>query len=277
MRKCIPGLLALLSLFFIITPLQAAGAAIIRVPGDFATIADAAEAAEPGSMLIVAPGSYTENIIIKKPLFLRTSRGAQKTIIKAANPDKPVIHITGAENVTILGLTLKDSLIAGVLAEKTKGLKIMLNTIKNNENGVIILASKKGIIFGNIIDSNNSYGLYINESSRFHVRANSISRNNDKGLFLFDSHDNRILKNKVNLNTWNGMLIWSSDNNVIRGNKTLRNMFGFVTGESKNNEVADNTSLPDLFLILPVFLIYIGFLFYLIQMYFFRVIYGNVR
>jgi len=161
-------------------------------------------------------------------------------------------------------------LIAGILMEKSDSVKIILNRVINNENGLLVLSSNKSIIHGNLFDSNNSYGLYINKSSACRVSNNSISYNGDKGLFLFSSHDNEISKNKINLNRWNGMLIWSSNHNIIKNNRTLRNMFGFVTGESTGNVLSGNTSIPDLFLILPVLLIYIGFIFYLIQMYLFK-------
>jgi len=268
MIKWIPGIMVLVILS--VLPCRTAGASIIRVPGDYNSIGTAAEKAEPGAIIIVAPGSYKENIVINKPLFLRSSRGAEKTTIIAEDADKPAIHVLNAEEVTISGFTIKDSLIAGILAEKTIHLKVMLNSVLNNENGLIILTSQRALIFGNHFDSNNSYGLYINKTSSSKVRENTISYNGDKGLFLFSSHNNMISNNRVNLNRWNGMLIWSSNNNIIKNNRTLRNMFGFVTGESSGNDVSGNTSIPDLFLILPVLLIYIGFIFYLIQMYLFK-------
>jgi len=268
MIKWIPGIMALLLLSLLVS--HPATASIIRVPGDYKSISEAADKAEPGAIIIVEPGSYRENITINKPLFLRTSRGAEKTTIIADNPDKAAIHVLGAEDVTIIGFTIKDSLVAGILVEKTKRLKVILNKSINNENGLLILSTEGCSIFGNKFDSNNSYGLYLNNSSACTIRENSMSNNGDKGFFLFSSHNNKILNNKVNLNRWNGMLIWASNNNIIKKNKTLRNMFGFVTGESTGNELSENTSLPDLFLILPVLLVYIGFIFYLIQMYLFK-------
>ncbi len=275
MRKCIPLILAFFA--FCLLPTAEAGPLIVRVPGDYATITEAVSAAPPGAMLIVGPGTYKENVVITKPVFLRSSRMSEKTIISAADRDKPVIHVKDAEDVTILGFTLKDSFISGILVEKARRLKIMHNRTLENENGAIIIGVKKGLIFGNIFDRNNSYGLYISESSGLRVAENSASRNGDKGLFLYSSNNNKLTDNNVNLNRWNGMLIWASNHNIIKNNKTMRNMFGFVTGESDENIISDNTSLPDLFLILPVFLIYIGFIFYLIQMYLFKVFSGTER
>jgi len=252
-----------------------AEATIIRVPGDYEHIGEAVNAAEPGAIIIVEPGSYSDNIDINKPVFLRSSRGAEKTIITASDTNKPTIHVHDTKDVTILSFTIKGSGLAGILVEKTKSLKIIMNKVITNENGLLMLTIEGCNIFGNNFDSNNSYGLYLNKSTSCRVRSNSTSRNGDKGLFLFSSHNNTVINNKVNMNKWNGMLIWSSDNNVIKNNRTLRNMFGIVTGESSGNELSGNTSLPDLFLILPVLLVYLGFIFYLIQIFLFKTIYGR--
>ncbi|MFQ5480479.1 MAG: nitrous oxide reductase family maturation protein NosD [Thermodesulfobacteriota bacterium] len=273
MTKQTSGIIVLTAIFLLLA--LSAEASIIRVPDEYKTISEAIDAAEPGAIIIVASGTYSENITITKPVFLRSSRGAKKTIITAADADKPTIHIKEAKNVTILAFTVKGSTLAGVLVEKNRDLKIILSNVTENENGVLILNTKKCSIYGNHFDSNNSYGLYLNKASSCVIKENSISRNNDKGLFLFSSHDNAILNNKMNMNKWNGMLIWSSNNNTIKNNHTLRNMFGYVTGESSDNDVSNNTSLPDLFLILPILLIYLGFIFYLIQMYIFKMIYGR--
>ncbi len=274
MIKQIPVLI-LITVLLLLVAVSSEASTIIRVPEQYKSISKAVEAAEPGAIIIVASGSYSDNIKITKPVFLRSSRGAAKTIITAADPDTATIHIQGTHDVTLLAFTIKGSTLAGVLIEKTKNLKVMLNHVTDNENGLLMLNTENCNIFGNRFDSNNSYGLYLNKSSSCRVRANSVSLNGDKGLFLFSSDNNTILNNKINMNKWNGMLIWSSNNNVIKHNRTLRNMFGFVTGESSNNDVSDNTSLPDLFLILPILLVYLGFIFYLIQMYAFKMIYGR--
>lgn len=273
MLKQTLGIMVLASVFFIFG--VRAEASIIRVPGDYESIGEAVEAAEPGAIIIVGSGTYRENINITKPVFLRSSRGAEKTTIIAADPKRPALIVQGTSDVTILAFTIKGSHLAGILIEKSKNIKVHHSTVTDNENGLLILNIEGCSIFGNNFDRNHSYGLYLNESSSCSIRSNSISNNGDKGVFIFSSHNNVISRNKANMNKWNGMLIWSSNNNVIKENRTLRNMFGMVTGESSNNKLSGNTSLPDLFLILPVFLIYIGFIFYLIQLYLFKTLYGR--
>jgi hypothetical protein len=53
----------------------------IRVPGDYATIQAAIDAAGPGSLILVGPGTYNEQVIMWKPVRLQGSGAA--TIINA--------------------------------------------------------------------------------------------------------------------------------------------------------------------------------------------------
>lgn len=56
----------------------------IRVPADYPTIQDAIDAATPGELILVGPGTYTENPIMWKPVRLQGNGSATTTIF--ANP-----------------------------------------------------------------------------------------------------------------------------------------------------------------------------------------------
>ena len=94
-------------------------------------------------------------------------------------------------------------------------------------------------------------------------------------MFLSFSDRNTVTGNSANLNTWNGILVWSSNENLIRDNWTLRNTYGLVVGESRDNEMEGNTSLPNIFIIMPILLIYTGAVVYLIQKLILRRLYGE--
>ncbi len=83
----------------------------LRVPADYPTIAGAVSAASAGGTVLVAAGTYEENIVIDKPLTLR-GEGMWVTTIKGreipwgeeSDPD-PTVHITGSA-VTLSGFTI---------------------------------------------------------------------------------------------------------------------------------------------------------------------------
>jgi len=74
----------------------------INVPDDFATIQAAIDAAAPGAVIHVAPGTYTEQVIITKDLTLRGA-GAGATVIKSPPTLTPFgTHLLNGRPVTAI-------------------------------------------------------------------------------------------------------------------------------------------------------------------------------
>ncbi len=87
---------------------SSSSAAIINVPGDFRTIQAAIDAAVPGDEILVAPGTYVENLsLLGKPITLRSVAGPAETIIDG-NDVRSVIRCESAETraTVIDGFTL---------------------------------------------------------------------------------------------------------------------------------------------------------------------------
>ncbi|MHC4944924.1 MAG: right-handed parallel beta-helix repeat-containing protein [Planctomycetota bacterium] len=89
--------------------------ATIHVPGDYATIQEAIDATEPGDIVLVAPGTYVENIDFKgKAITVKSSNGPAATVIDGGNPAIPekasvVTFSTGEGADSVLeGFTLKN-------------------------------------------------------------------------------------------------------------------------------------------------------------------------
>ena len=65
------------------------------ITADYPTIQAAVDAASPGDTIIVYPGTYTENVDVNKDhLTIQSEKGAEKTIVQAANPDDHVFEVT---------------------------------------------------------------------------------------------------------------------------------------------------------------------------------------
>jgi len=61
-----------------------------HVPGDYSTIQEGIEVAERGDTVLVAPGTYMENIdFLGKEILLKSEQGAAFTIIDGGNPSDP--------------------------------------------------------------------------------------------------------------------------------------------------------------------------------------------
>lgn len=78
----------------IAAPASAASAAppVLRVPGEYATIQSAIDAAPTGATVVVAPGIFTEQVSITKSVSLRGA-GASATIIQAPPTLVPVPNV----------------------------------------------------------------------------------------------------------------------------------------------------------------------------------------
>jgi len=93
-----------------VTWCRVSAAATLHVPGDFATIQACIDAAVSGvDECIVAPGTYHETInFLGKAIALRSSGGAQVTIIDATGLDRRVAECTSGEapDTVLQGFTL---------------------------------------------------------------------------------------------------------------------------------------------------------------------------
>ncbi|MEK7680416.1 MAG: NosD domain-containing protein [Deltaproteobacteria bacterium] len=248
-------------------------AAELMVPELFKTIQEAVNSAKPNDVITVKAGTYSENITINKPLTLISIEGADSVHIVAAKEDEPVVIITDAANVAISGFTLTGSTAAGIVLKNAAEASITGNKSFHNKNGILIYSSKGNSLIGNTASFNDEYGIYLENSSFNKIEGNSANSNNDKGVFLSSSSSNTITGNSINLNTWNGLMLVSSHNNIIKDNKTLRNTFGISLTDSNANALENNSTWPNLFIILPVILIYAGIVCYLIQRTILRIIY----
>ena len=113
-------------ILFIVNP---SFSAIINVPDDYSTIQAGINAAVNGDTVLVAPGTYTENIDINgKNIVVTSLFGADSTTIQASNTDIAVVSFISNEpkGAAISGFTIAGSNCSGVSCIGSSP------TIKNN-------------------------------------------------------------------------------------------------------------------------------------------------
>lgn len=203
---------------FTIIQLKAAIPKKIKVPADYRTIQKAVEAAMPGDVIDVSPGTYTENVVMNKPLTISAPYG--HSIIHAANSSFPCILIT-VDNTTISGLTCQ------------KGL-----------HGIELWRSCNNMIANNTVKNNGNNGIILNKSNNNRIINNEISNNdNYNGLALDSSNNNKIRNNSANDNHYDGIAFLASDENIIANNTVKNNgNCGISIGLSYSNRITDNVA-----------------------------------
>jgi len=163
-RYCILSALLLLSVC------PSAPASTINVPADQTTIQDGINAAVNGDTVLVAPGTYPENINFNGKLITVTSSGGAKvTIIDGGNLGPVVTFTTGETNASVLsGFTLQHGSGSGVYMDFASPL-VKNNIIANNTAefgaGIYILGSStaeviRNTFIGNVASAGGAIGLF---------------------------------------------------------------------------------------------------------------------
>jgi hypothetical protein len=170
----------------------------IRVPSDQPTIQSAIDVANNGDIVLVAPGTYSENINFKgKAITVTSESGPQGTIIDARNADSVVFFISGEGRESVLnGFTLQNGRPPSTRSSEGGGIliqgsspRITNNVITNNHacNGVGIAIRfgspliQLNTITGNINDvcqiGGIGGGIYITGEGSAEILDNVISNN----------------------------------------------------------------------------------------------------
>ncbi len=173
----------------IISSLGTAVAGTIRVPADQPTIQDAIDVAVDGDIVLVAPGTYVENInFLGKPITVTSESGSEVTIIDGGNFGTVVTFNNGEGLSSVL---------------RNFAIK---NGSANFGAGVSILGASPTIV-GNIFENNNQllggFGAGIGGNVSSAVVVGNIFRNNDcdnqfiAGVIAFVNSSSPLVANNI--------------------------------------------------------------------------------
>jgi len=138
---------------------------IVRVPDDYTTIQDAVDAAVADQLVLVAPGTYPENVIISKPLRLQ-GYGPWSTIIDAST------YIADVDKRAAWQVRL-DALISGGTVDTVPGQR--LDFAQEDGAGITVLAkdgdftdSPRALIDGLAVSgAQDGGGILVNAYARY--------------------------------------------------------------------------------------------------------------
>ncbi|MCP4579972.1 MAG: T9SS type A sorting domain-containing protein [candidate division Zixibacteria bacterium] len=123
------------------------------VPSQYAEIQWAILASSNGDTVMVAPGTYEEEIgIYQLNVVIISSDGPEVTIIEAQNAGMPTVYFWSLPGAELNGFTVRGGTYTGILANYC-GPRILNNIIENN--------SSTGMNNGGGIDLNNTSGCLI--------------------------------------------------------------------------------------------------------------------
>jgi parallel beta-helix repeat protein len=199
---------------------------VIRVPADQSTIQRAIDAASDGDTVLVAPGTYVENLnFLGKAIVVTSEQGRDVTVIDGRGVAPVVAFATGEDRDSVLnGFTLRNGMNSG---SPGGGIRIVAtsptitgNTITNNRaadgGGGIGIHTGSPLIQGNVIKNNGQMagfsggvgggGIAILGASSAQILSNDISNNfwpssDGGGMSLFAAGAPTIQNNLISNNT----------------------------------------------------------------------------
>jgi parallel beta-helix repeat protein len=208
--------------------LPAAAATVVVQPGE--SIQAAIDAAPSGTIIVVQPGTYQENLLIAKDGISLRGSGAGRTILEppatpnpfcgVGDPNSPpgggVIGIcitdanfaTGGEptinhtvmDVSISGFTVRNFSADGIVFFGTKDISTRQVEAANNAGyGIAAFVSSHERHTGNWTYGNHEAGIYVGDSpeAEAFVSGNTSYDNVGSGIFLRDASNGHVFGNNV--------------------------------------------------------------------------------
>ena len=242
----------LMMLFLIAASFLFAGAGsaeVMQVPGQYQSLQDAVQAASPGDILIVAPGTYRlffDNLLVgKEEITIRSSAGPEQTIIQGRG-SKPIITIAQRSRAVIEGFT--------IIRETAS------DQMPAQGGAIYCSAGSSPIIKNNIIKNNRAVfgaGVYCDVQSTPEIRGNTFSGNvaDTSGGAIFTEHSRALITGNMfqenRAGSSGGALACNRDSSRIYGNIFWKNSADYggaiscdrAAGWIYNNTIVSNSAL----------------------------------
>ena len=180
-------------------PADPGGAATINVPGDFDTIQAAVDAAAPGSLILVAPGTYNEAVQVETDNLTIRGLDRNTVVLDGKFELDNGIRILGAKGVTVENMTATNYTHNGFFWTGVDGYHgAYLTSYRTGDYGVYAFDSINGELDHIYAAGSPDAGVYIGEC--FHCNAvvdHVVSEHNGLGYSGTNSGGNLLIVNST--------------------------------------------------------------------------------
>ena len=171
-----------------------------------------------GDTIVVAAGTYMENVNVTKWLILRgigmptvNANGSGDAITVSADA-----CVVDGFNVTGAGSGSVFDFIAGIRVTSDDN-TLVNNTVTNNSCGIFLSDSSNNTLINNIVHSNNG-GIWLLVGSSYNRLTNNIVSNNYGGILVCFSDGSKITNNTVSSNRYGIIFDRGSKNRIYHNN-----------------------------------------------------------
>ncbi len=212
----------------------------LLVPEEYSTIQGAIDAAEEGDVIIVSPGTYTENIdFIGKDITVRSSDPEDPKVV-----DATIIDGGGKGSVVIFqsGETAEARLAGFTITNGDGSRVVMQDGLKGaSGGGVLVVSGSSPTIVGNKITGNQAEqiggGIFAGDQSSPTIEGNEITGNQAQwggGIMVRHNSSPTIVGNEITdnvaLKDGGGIYVWANSSPTIEGNEITDNVAFKVGG-----------------------------------------------
>jgi hypothetical protein len=192
------------------------------------SIQQAINSAPAGSTIILTPGEYQENIVLKDTVSLSGS-GANQTFLSPADESQPVISGAASE------LAVADLAVVGgaqAVNLSGSGLTITGMLIEGGDSGLILDGADNLVTGSKIINVNGNCVELLNSGGSM-VAGTIIANCEGDGLAISDSTGVQVINNTIAYSKQNsgaGVKLTNAPSTVIANNILVRNYYGIQVG-----------------------------------------------
>ena len=167
--------------------------------GNYTTIQEAIDDANPGDTIFVYNGTYLEHVTVSETVTL-VGEGTDSTTISGQGLHDVVLVTADWVNITGFTLTGSGSTVyhAGVTLERVDNCRIEGNNLSGNSgSGIYLNFSEFNVIVGNSITSNHGNGIHVASSPNNRIIDNVISDNSGYGIAIPGGNNVDLINNTV--------------------------------------------------------------------------------
>lgn len=147
----------------------------IRVPSEQPSIQAAVDAAKPGDLVLVAPGVYTESVLVITPYVTIRGEDRNTTIIDGEFKKTNGIHVAEADGVVVENMTARHYLLNGFYWTGANGYRgSYLTAYANGDYGIYAFRSVWGRFEHSYASGSPDSGFYIGECYPCHAVIDDV-------------------------------------------------------------------------------------------------------
>lgn len=216
------------------------------------TLQQQLDEAEPGSTLLLVPGTYSGNYYIQHSVHLKGQPG----VVIDGKGQHDAIRVS-APSVQISDLTIRNwgddltAMNAGIFVEPAAtDIIIANNSLSGDTTGIWLEKSDGAKVLNNRIEGNTGMritdrgnGIHLSNTTNSEVRGNEVWHTRD-GLYIISSQHNTLAENYLHDLRY-GVHYMYSHSNIVTKNHTLRTRAGYALMQSRDLTVTNNRAIDN--------------------------------